>query len=136
MKWLIRSRLIWIYTVCKCVSEFTCCPNIPDCTLHVNFFSFFQKRTGGDGSENAAGFANLLLIGLATFSTAYNVILYVVFNPTFKRAIHDILKCAKSDMVRLELNDGVTPSPQECDDGHPVATYTSRIFTVKSHAAT
>ena len=101
-----------------------------------SFFSLFQKRTGGDGSENAAGFANLLLIGLATFSTAYNVILYVVFNPTFKRAIHDILKCAKSDMVRLELNDGVTPSPQECDDALPVATYTSRIFTVKSHAAT
>ena len=23
-------RLIWITTVCKCVSEFTWCPNLPD----------------------------------------------------------------------------------------------------------
>ena len=23
IRWLIRSRLIWIYTVCKCVSELT-----------------------------------------------------------------------------------------------------------------
>ena len=30
MKRLIRSRLIWIFTVCKRVSEFTCCPNLPD----------------------------------------------------------------------------------------------------------
>ena len=33
MRRLIRSRLIWIYTVCKCSSEFTCCPNIPNLTL-------------------------------------------------------------------------------------------------------
>ena len=33
MRRLIRSRLIWIYTVCKCVSEFTWCPNLPDFTL-------------------------------------------------------------------------------------------------------
>ena len=32
---LIRSRLILIYTVCKCVSEFTWCPNLPDFTLHI-----------------------------------------------------------------------------------------------------
>ena len=29
MRRLIRSRLIRIYTVCKCVSEFTGCPNLP-----------------------------------------------------------------------------------------------------------
>ena len=33
MRRLIRSRLIWIYSVCKCVSEFTWCPNLPDFTL-------------------------------------------------------------------------------------------------------
>ena len=33
MRRLTRSRLIWIYTVCKCVSEFTWCPNLPDFTL-------------------------------------------------------------------------------------------------------
>ena len=33
MRRLIRSRLIWIYTVCKCVSEFTWCPNLPNFTL-------------------------------------------------------------------------------------------------------
>ena len=33
MRRLIRSRLIWIYTVCKCVSEITWCPNLRDCTL-------------------------------------------------------------------------------------------------------
>ena len=34
MRRLIRSRLIWISTVCKCVSEFTWCPNLPDFTLN------------------------------------------------------------------------------------------------------
>ena len=33
MRRLIRSRLIWVYTVCKCVSEFTWCPNLHDFTL-------------------------------------------------------------------------------------------------------
>ena len=32
MRRLIRSRLIWIYTVCKCVSEFTRCQNLLDFT--------------------------------------------------------------------------------------------------------
>ena len=35
MRRLIRSRLIWISTVCKRVSEFTSCPNLPDFTLTV-----------------------------------------------------------------------------------------------------
>ena len=29
MRQLIRSHLIWISTVSKCVSEFTWCPNLP-----------------------------------------------------------------------------------------------------------
>ena len=33
MRRLIRSRLIWISSVFKCVSEFTWCPNLPDFTL-------------------------------------------------------------------------------------------------------
>ena len=33
MRGLIRSRLIWMSTVCKCVSEFTWWPNLPDFTL-------------------------------------------------------------------------------------------------------
>ena len=33
MRRLIRSRLIWISTVCKCVSEFTRCPKLPDFNL-------------------------------------------------------------------------------------------------------
>ena len=36
MRRLIRSRLISIYIVCKCVSEFTWCPNLPDFTLSVD----------------------------------------------------------------------------------------------------
>ena len=37
MRRLIRSRLIWIYTVCKCVSEFTWCPNLSDFILIDSF---------------------------------------------------------------------------------------------------
>ena len=33
MRRLIRSHLIWIYTVCKCVSELTWCPKLPNLTL-------------------------------------------------------------------------------------------------------
>ena len=33
MRRLVRSHLIWISAVCKCMSEFTCCPNLPDFTL-------------------------------------------------------------------------------------------------------
>ena len=38
MRRLIRSRLIWIYTVCKCVSKFTWCPNLPYFTLVVSLY--------------------------------------------------------------------------------------------------
>ena len=33
MRRLIRNSLIRIFTVCKCMSEFTCCPILPDFTL-------------------------------------------------------------------------------------------------------
>ena len=33
MRRLIRSRFIWIYSICKCVSDFTWCPNLHDFTL-------------------------------------------------------------------------------------------------------
>ena len=36
MRRLIRSRLIWICTVCKCVSKLTGCPNLPYFTLFIN----------------------------------------------------------------------------------------------------
>lgn len=55
-----------------------------------------QKITGRDASENASGFVNLFLIALATFSTAYNVVLYVFNNPTIKKAMLDFLKCAST----------------------------------------
>ena len=35
MRRLIRSRLILISTVCKRVSEFTLCPNLPDVIIYV-----------------------------------------------------------------------------------------------------
>ena len=35
MRQLIRSRLIWIFSVCKCMSEFTWCLKLPDFTQHV-----------------------------------------------------------------------------------------------------
>ena len=37
MRRLIRSRLIWISTVCKCMSELTRCPKLPDFTqIHTS----------------------------------------------------------------------------------------------------
>ena len=69
----------------------------------------FQKVTGNDASENATGFVNLLLVALAAFSTAYNIILYVLFNPSFKRAIKDMLCCRKSStLLEKHRSDGVT----------------------------
>ena len=70
---------------------------------------YFQKSTGNDASENAAGFSNLLLLALAAFSTAYNVVLYVIFNPSFKQAIIGVLRC---NSVR-EVNDRVIDEPSQ-----------------------
>ena len=65
-------------------------------------FFFFQKATGIDASENAAGFVNLFLIALATFSTAYNVVLYIIFNPNFKQAIKSVLQCPRCPKRRKQ----------------------------------
>ena len=46
MRRLIRSRPIWISTVCKRVSEFTWCPSVPDFTL-VIALSVWIDRSGG-----------------------------------------------------------------------------------------
>ena len=43
MRRLIRSRLIWISTVCKRMSEFTWCPNLPDFTLSRKFCQRLSK---------------------------------------------------------------------------------------------
>lgn len=77
----------------------------------------FQKATGTDASEDAAGFSNLLLLALATFSTAYNVILYVIFNRSFRQAILGVLRCTGTSEVnsRVKLSDS-PHSPQE-DNG-------------------
>ena len=41
MRRLTRSRLIWISTVCKCISELTHCPKLPDFTLpHLELLHF------------------------------------------------------------------------------------------------
>ena len=36
MRRLIRSCLTWITTVCKCMSEFTPCPELPDFSLFIS----------------------------------------------------------------------------------------------------
>ena len=43
MRRLIRSRLIWISTVCKRVSEFTWCPKFHDFTLLCDDSTDFKK---------------------------------------------------------------------------------------------
>ncbi|KAL5019200.1 hypothetical protein ScPMuIL_004922 [Solemya velum] len=52
-----------------------------------------MKITGEDDSENAGSSLNLIKIFLATFSTAYNVVLYVIFNSNFRRGFRSILCC-------------------------------------------
>ena len=81
------------------------------------FCFIFQKATGNDESDNASGFINLLLIALAIFSTAYNVILYVVFNPSFKEAIIGCFRCTSASAVNSVVSGAETgkspESPQE-----------------------
>ena len=94
--------------------------------------------TGNDASENAAGSVNLLLIGLASFSTAYNIVLYIIFNPSFKQAIQGVLRCAnKNDIQQQPVpnRQNLLMSPLYAEGTAPVATDSSRLFTmnVKSH---
>ena len=75
-------------------------------TSKIFSFVCFQKVTGNDASDNATGFINLLLLALAVFSTVYNVVLYVIFNPSFKRAIKGILNCSQStDLQEQQRTD-------------------------------
>ncbi|KAL3876879.1 hypothetical protein ACJMK2_034661 [Sinanodonta woodiana] len=56
-----------------------------------------------DGSEFAAGFLNMFLIAMATFSTMYNVLLYTVFNINFRLAFKTLLLCKKENTVSVFL---------------------------------
>ena len=49
MRRLIKSRLIWISTVCKCMSEFIWCPKLPDFTLYLHLASknVWKRRLDG-----------------------------------------------------------------------------------------
>ena len=44
MRRLIRSRLFWISSVCKCMSEFTWCPKLPDFTLPQSYNSLTSQN--------------------------------------------------------------------------------------------
>ena len=68
--------------------------------------------------RDAAGFSNLLLLALATFSTAYNVILYVYFSTGASgKPFLGVLRCTGTSEVnsRVKLSDS-PHSPQE-DNG-------------------
>lgn len=54
---------------------------------HISNNFIVQKINGSDDSEDAKGAFNLIMLFLATFSTGYNVIVYVIFNPNFRKAI-------------------------------------------------
>ena len=64
-------------------------------------FFLLQSVTGNDGSENVNSAFNLLQITLAAFSTSYNVILYVIFNTSFRNAFKQLLMCWKKTKVRV-----------------------------------
>lgn len=66
----------------------------------------FKKVNGSDDSEDVTGSYNLLKIFLATFSTGYNVIIYVIFNPNFRNAILDIVCCRGLKKRRNQWNSG------------------------------
>ena len=108
-----------------------------------NKYFVFQKATGNDTSEHAAGFVNLLLLALAAFSTAYNVVLYVVFNPSFKQAIIGVLKCAKASEMKARINveqshqTPITPQDESVDAVSVIAsTCNSRdIAVITTHSS-
>ena len=104
------------------------------------FFFVLQKATGNDASEDAAGFSNLLLLALATFSTAYNVFLYIIFNPSFRNAILGVLRCTKTSEVNkiVTLERSNSPeSPQDVtrvdnQDVNDVNSYNIEVITTSS----
>ncbi|XP_052818392.1 neuromedin-K receptor-like [Mya arenaria] len=66
----------------------------------------YAKITNNDSSADASGFLNLFLLAMATFSTAYNVILYIVYNPSFNKAIKQVFHIRSG--VSPELNNMAT----------------------------
>jgi hypothetical protein len=85
--------------------------------LGVTYVCLFQKITHKDASRDASGVVNLLLVGLATFSTAYNVILYGVYNPSFYRAIYILFKHDTSVQTRNKGHEHVI-LPLSTQDGN------------------
>ncbi|KAL4218331.1 Neuropeptide FF receptor 2 [Mactra antiquata] len=69
----------------------------------------YAKITNSDASDDAGGFVNLFLIFLASFSTAYNVVLYVLYNPSFNRAIKDIFGCRRGATNDTNVNSQMPP---------------------------
>lgn len=61
----------------------------------------FQKSRGSDGSESASSVTFLVKIALAAFSTAYNVVLYVTFNPMFRQAFLRIFICNRKKQNKI-----------------------------------
>lgn len=55
-----------------------------------------QKVTQSDGSEDASDVVSMTMTFLEAFSTAYNVILYLIFNPMFKQSFKNVFNCLKS----------------------------------------
>ncbi|KAJ8317983.1 hypothetical protein KUTeg_003074 [Tegillarca granosa] len=60
------------------------------------------KVSGKDASEHASGPENMMKIFLSAFSTAYNVVLYVIFNANFRRGLKEILCCRASAPSRSD----------------------------------
>ena len=101
---------------------YSSCPS--DDTSYFLYITF-QKATGNDASENASGFINLSLLALATFSTAYNVVLYVIFNPSFRRAILGVLRCTRTSVLESKFEMERSPqAPTSVKDGDCVAENT------------
>ncbi|XP_071129348.1 neuropeptide Y receptor type 2-like [Mytilus edulis] len=59
------------------------------------------KSRGSDGSESASSVTFLVKIALAAFSTAYNVVLYVTFNPMFRQAFLRIFMCNRKKQNKV-----------------------------------
>ncbi|CAC5409637.1 unnamed protein product [Mytilus coruscus] len=59
------------------------------------------KSTGSDGSESASSVTFMVKISLAAFSTAYNVVLYVTFNPMFRQAFISIFMCNRKKQNKI-----------------------------------
>ena len=66
-------------------------------------------------------------MALATFSTAYNVVLYVVYNPSFSNAIKDVLrfKYIKKKLGHSHSGQSMHMKPETRSELLPVSTVCS-----------